>query len=75
MGLWGKLVAYSAGSVEDITCRTCGSEYRGNTDRRFPYAICGRCLGRERDRAAERGDRETYAAAETELQRRRNLHF
>lgn len=45
MGFFSKLGDLGRnGAPERIECLTCGDHYRGNIDRNFPYAICGRCL-------------------------------
>lgn len=60
------------GAEESIECQTCGSNYRANIDRNFPYAICGRCLEKEGERAKENGDNTTYQQVQREFNRRGN---
>ncbi len=74
MGLFGKIMAFSAGQPESIVCKTCGDTYRGNIDKRFAYAVCGSCLEREQNHAADRGDNKMYSMIQWEFERRRNLH-
>lgn len=75
MGIFGKILAFSAGQPESIVCKTCGDTYRANIDKRFPYAVCGSCLEREQNRAASNGDNETYSNIQWEFERRKNLFF
>jgi len=74
MGIFGKIMAFSAGEPESIVCKTCGDTYRANIDKRFPYAICGSCLENEQNRAASSGDNETYSIIQWEFERRKNLY-
>ncbi|ACF46007.1 hypothetical protein Paes_0965 [Prosthecochloris aestuarii DSM 271] len=55
MGLFSKLG--DNGVAQSIECKTCGSTYRGNVDRVFPYAICGGCLEGEGNNAKRNGDK------------------
>lgn len=73
MGLWGTIFAHSAGSLEQITCKTCGDVYRGNIDKRFPYAACGKCLENAKYEANRSGNDEMYSLICWELRRRANL--
>lgn len=73
MGLFGKITAFSAGSIERITCKTCDDTYRSNIDKRFPYAICGGCLEREQKMARNNGDKQLENQIQQEFSRRSNL--
>lgn len=72
MGIFGKVLAYSAGQPESIVCKTCGDTYRANIDKKFPYAVCGSCLEREQNSAARSGDNEMYSLIQWEFERRKN---
>ena len=69
MGLFGKILAHSAGEQRTITCKTCGRDYHGNIDRRFPYAVCGQCLSE----ALENTSGQERAEVAWECKRRENL--
>lgn len=53
-----------------IKCQTCGDSYSGNTDKGFPYAICGSCLERAGNKAKREGDNSTYQQVQREFRRR-----
>lgn len=75
MGFFGKLAAFSAGPLQAITCKTCGTNYRGNIDKRFPYAICGSCLESAQEDAERNGDQNMYSTITAEFNRREDLHL
>lgn len=71
MGFFSKLGDMGRnGPDTSIECKTCGSRYRGNIDRDFPYAICGGCLERAGNDAKNSGDNSTYQQIQMEFRRR-----
>lgn len=76
MGLFSKIADLGRnGAEENIECLNCSDTYRGNIDRNFPYAICGRCLEKEAKRAKGNGDNSNYQQAINELERRRRTFW
>lgn len=71
MGFFSKLGDMGRNGAErSIECQTCGSNYRFNIDRNFPYAICGGCLEREGNNAKNNGNNSTYQQIQREFRRR-----
>lgn len=75
MGIFGRILAHSAGAMESIDCKTCGTTYRCNIDRNFPYAVCGSCLEDAQADAQRNGNSKLYYEIEAEFERRRNLQL
>ncbi len=71
MGLFSKIADLGRNGKETtIECKTCGSDYWGNIDRDFPYAICGKCLEEHGEKAKRLGDNYVYQQVQYEFRRR-----